>query len=75
MPTVVIDVQVLYPCGTGCHIDTHRTELFFFLSFFLFPRRRRMTREECPQQTEALRALERAGFTHEDYKHYVLTCL
>ena len=31
MPTVAIDVQVLYPCGTGCHIDTHRTELFFFL--------------------------------------------
>ena len=73
MPTIVIDVQVLYPCGTGCHIDTHRTELFFL---FLHPDDgRRTTREECRRQTDALRAMERVGFTHEDYKRYALTCL
>ena len=66
MSTVAIDVQVLYSCGTVCQIDTHRTELFFF---FLHADDV-WCEEECRRETEALHAMERVGFTHEDYKHY-----
>ena len=34
-----------------------------------------MTGEQYRQQTEALRAMERVGSTHEEYKRYALTCL